>query len=166
MFHDVRPAFSITTSGPGSDLAGETAAALASSAIWFRMLGESDYADECLGHARTLFKFADEYRGKYTDTIPAGGFYESWSGFNDEIVWAAAWIAKVNILHDEDDSDDDNDRPPETRRILTRPRLSGLSLGAVTPTPARSPGTTSGPSPSSSCTTSLARCVMSMRKVI
>ena len=62
------------------------------------MLGEADYADECLGHARTLFKFADEYRGKYTDTIPAGGFYESWSGFNDEIVWAAAWIAKVNLF--------------------------------------------------------------------
>jgi len=90
-----RPAFSITTSGPGSDLAGETAAALASSAIWFRMRGEADYADQCLSHARTLFKFADEYRGKYTDTIPAGGFYESWSGYNDEIVWAAAWIAKA-----------------------------------------------------------------------
>ena len=72
-----RPAFSITTSGPGSDLAGETAAALASSAIWFRMRGEADYADQCLSHARTLFKFADEYRGKYTDTIPAGGLSTS-----------------------------------------------------------------------------------------
>ena len=99
-FDIVRPAFSITTSGPGSDLAGETAAALASSAIWFRMRGEADYADQCLGHARTLFKFADEYRGKYTDTIPAGGFYESWSGYNDEIVWAAAWIAKVSVILD------------------------------------------------------------------
>ena len=62
------------------------------------MLGEADYADECLGHARTLFKFADEYRGKYTDTIPAGGFYESWSGYNDELIWAAAWIAKVRYV--------------------------------------------------------------------
>ena len=35
------------------------------------------------------------HEGKYTDTIPAGGFYESWSGYNDEIVWAAAWIAKA-----------------------------------------------------------------------
>ena len=33
--------------------------------------------------------------GKYTDCIPAGGFYESWSGYNDELVWAAAWIAKA-----------------------------------------------------------------------
>ena len=61
--HMARPAFSITTAGPGSDLAGETAAALASSAIWFRQLGEADYAEQCLQHARTLFKFADEYRG-------------------------------------------------------------------------------------------------------
>ena len=34
-------------------------------------------------------------RGKYTDCIPAGGFYESWSGYNDELIWAAAWIAKA-----------------------------------------------------------------------
>ena len=62
-----RPSYSITSSGPGSDLAGETAAALAASAIWFRMLGEGDYADECLQHAKTLFKFADEYRGEGTE---------------------------------------------------------------------------------------------------
>ena len=36
--------------------------------------------------------------GKYTDTIPAGGFYESWSGYNDELIWAAAWIAKVRYV--------------------------------------------------------------------
>merc|ERR1711872_145896 len=78
-----------------TDLAGETASALAASSIWYRMLGESDYADECLQHAKVLFDFADKYRGKYTDTIPAGGFYESWSGYNDEIVWSAAWIAKA-----------------------------------------------------------------------
>ena len=91
-----RPAFSITSSSPGSDLAGETAAALASSAIYFRAVGEEDYAAECLQHARTLFQFADQYRGKYTDTIPAGGFYESWSGYNDELAWASAWIAKAS----------------------------------------------------------------------
>ena len=91
-----RPAFSITSGSPGSDLAGETAAALASSAIYFMSVGEEDYAEECLAHARTLFSFADQYRGKYTDTIPAGGFYESWSGYNDELVWAAAWIARAS----------------------------------------------------------------------
>ena len=61
--HMARPAFSISQSGPGSDLAGETAAALAASSVWFRLLGEVDYADKCLQHARTLFNFADKYRG-------------------------------------------------------------------------------------------------------
>ena len=108
-----RPAFSLSESGPGSDLAGETAAALAASSVFFSLIGDTEYAGTCLEHARTLLDFADNYRGddlwlcdteilmmgilpgKYTDTIPAGGFYESWSGYNDELVWAAAWIAKV-----------------------------------------------------------------------
>merc|ERR1712123_57728 len=90
-----RPAFRITSSGPGSDLAGETAAALAASSIYFRKQLDYNYADNCLSHAKQLLDFADKYRGKYTDTIPAGGFYESWSGYNDEIVWGAAWIAKA-----------------------------------------------------------------------
>jgi len=90
-----RPAFSINSGSPGSDLAGETAAALASSAIYFMSVGEEEYAEECLAHAKTLFQFADQYRGKYTDAIPAGGFYESWSGYNDELAWASAWIARA-----------------------------------------------------------------------
>jgi len=90
-----RPAFKITASAPGSDLAGETSAALAAASIYFRNQLDYDYADSCLSHAKQLLDFADKYRGKYTDAIPAGGFYESWSGYNDEIVWAAAWIAKA-----------------------------------------------------------------------
>jgi len=90
-----RPAFSITADAPGSDLAAETAAALASSSIFFRMTGDAEYADTCLEHAKQLFDFAYNYQGKYTDSIPAGGFYESWSGFKDELAWGAAWIAKA-----------------------------------------------------------------------
>jgi endoglucanase len=90
-----RPAFKITSSAPGSDLAGETAAALAASAIYFRNQLDYAYAENCLNHAKQLLDFADKYRGKYTDAIPAGGFYESWSGYNDELVWAAAWVAKA-----------------------------------------------------------------------
>ena len=61
-----RPSFSITADAPGSDLAGETAAALAASSVYFRLVGDSDYADLCLQHAKTLFAFADQYRGKNT----------------------------------------------------------------------------------------------------
>ena len=90
-----RPSFAITESQPGSELAGETAAALAASSIFFRNIGDTEYADECLAHAKTLFKFADEFRGKYTDAIPAADFYNDWGGYNDELAWAAAWVARA-----------------------------------------------------------------------
>jgi len=91
-----RPAWSITAGSPGSDLAGETAAALASGAIYFNRRGDSSYASQLLSHARTLFDFADQHRGIYTDSIPnAKDFYESWSGYEDELFWSAAWLAKA-----------------------------------------------------------------------
>ena len=91
-----RPSWSITCTSPGSDLAGETAAALASSAIYFTRRGDTAYADQLLTHARSLFQFADQSRGVYTDAIPnAAGFYQSWSGYEDELMWAAAWMAKA-----------------------------------------------------------------------
>merc|ERR1719289_187544 len=90
-----RPAFRITSSAPGSDLAGETAAALAASSIYFRQQLDYHYADSCLEHAKQILDFADKYRGKYTESIPAEGFYNSWNGYNDELVWGAAWVAKA-----------------------------------------------------------------------
>ena len=71
-----RPSWKIDENNPGSDLAGETAAAMASTAMLFK---DSDpaYADELIGHARDLFDFADNFRGKYTDAIPnAASFYK------------------------------------------------------------------------------------------
>jgi hypothetical protein len=98
-----RPAWSITCSSPGSDLAGETAAALAAAAIYFTRRGNDigsslllAYSEELLTHATSLFDFADSHRGVYTDAIPnAAGFYQSWSGYEDELLWAAAWMAKA-----------------------------------------------------------------------
>ncbi|XP_048582488.1 endoglucanase A isoform X2 [Nematostella vectensis] len=90
-----RPAFKITTSCPGSDLAGETAAALAAASIAFKPTSPS-YAAEMLQHAEELYEFADTYRGKYSDAIPnAGSFYKSWSGYKDELVWGAAWLYRA-----------------------------------------------------------------------
>ncbi len=87
-----RKAYKIDASCPGSDLAGETAAALASSSIIF---ADSDpaYSATLLQHAEQLFNFADTYRGKYSDCITdATSFYNSWSGYHDEITWAAVWL--------------------------------------------------------------------------
>jgi len=91
-----RPAYSVSAACPGSDLAGETAAALAAASIVFRANGDAAYADQLLARARQLYTFADTYRGKYSDCITdAGAYYNSWSGFNDELVWGAAWLYRA-----------------------------------------------------------------------
>ena len=90
-----RPAYRVTTTCPGSDLAGETAAAMAAASIAFRPTNAT-YANTLLTHARQLYAFADTYRGKYSDCITdAAGYYNSWSGFNDELVWGAIWLYRA-----------------------------------------------------------------------
>merc|ERR1719234_220553 len=60
--------YSLTPSRPGSDCAGESAAALASASILFK---ETDpaYSATLIEHARQLFAFADTYRGIYSNSI-------------------------------------------------------------------------------------------------
>src|SRR5262249_42058473 len=53
----VRPSFKIDMTCPGSDLAAETAAAMAASSIVFRPT-DAAYANTLLSHARQLFSFA------------------------------------------------------------------------------------------------------------
>jgi hypothetical protein len=91
-----RPSYKIDTACPGSDLAGETAAAMASSSIVFRQNGDAAYADTLLMHAEQLYSFADQYRGTYHTCITnATDFYKSWSGYNDELVWGAIWLYRA-----------------------------------------------------------------------
>ena len=90
-----RPAAKIDSTHPGSDLAGETAAALAAASMAFRPT-DPTYANTLLTHARQLYSFADTFRGKYSDAISdAQGFYNSWSGYNDELVWGAIWLYRA-----------------------------------------------------------------------
>nr|ACE75511.1 beta-1,4-endoglucanase [Eisenia andrei] len=89
-----RPAWSITPSNPGSDLAAETAAALAAGYLVFRDL-DAAYASTLLDHSRTLYDFAYNNRGIYSDSIPnAGEFYPS-NGYEDELAWGAAWLYRA-----------------------------------------------------------------------
>ncbi|HEX6469909.1 MAG TPA: glycoside hydrolase family 9 protein [Streptosporangiaceae bacterium] len=90
-----RPAFKIDSSCGGSDLAGETAAAMAAASIAFRPT-DASYADTLVTHAKQLYTFADTVRRKYSDCITdAAGFYNSFSGFNDELVWGAIWLYRA-----------------------------------------------------------------------
>jgi endoglucanase len=64
--------YSVST---GSDLAGETAAALAASSILFKNV-DPDYATELLVKAQSIYDFANTFRGIYTDSLPeAQDFY-------------------------------------------------------------------------------------------
>ena len=90
-----RPAYKIDAQHPGSDLAGESAAALASASIIFRAT-DVNYAELLLSKARRLYNFAETYPGKYSDSISdADKYYRSWSGYKDELCWAAMWIYKA-----------------------------------------------------------------------
>lgn len=87
-----RPSAKIDAAHPGSDLAGETAAALAAISMVFRPT-DAAYADKLLTHAKQLYDFAAKYPGKYSEAIAgAKAFYNSWSGYNDEMVWSALWL--------------------------------------------------------------------------
>ena len=91
-----RPAMAITPEKPGSDVAASTAAALASASILFRQNGDSGYADELLKNAESLFDFADTYRGKYSDSITeVRNYYNSFSGYEDELAYGAAWLGRA-----------------------------------------------------------------------
>ncbi|NLT53420.1 MAG: endoglucanase, partial [Actinomycetales bacterium] len=90
-----RPSFRIDSGCPGSDLAGETAAAMAASSMLFKG-SDSGYAATLLSHAKQLYSFADNYRGKYSDCITdAAGYYKTWGDYWDELVWGAIWLYRA-----------------------------------------------------------------------
>ncbi len=90
-----RPSYKIDAARPGSDLAAETAAAMAATSMVFK---DSDptYSATLLAHAKQLYAFADQHRGKYSDAISAADeFYRSYNGYNDELVWGAIWLYRA-----------------------------------------------------------------------
>ncbi|MFA0813595.1 glycoside hydrolase family 9 protein [Microbulbifer epialgicus] len=90
-----RPSFPLSPNCPGSDLAGETAAALSAIAMVFSA-DDPSYSAQLINHAKELYTFAKTYLGKYSDCITdASGFYNSWSGYNDELVWSAIWLHRA-----------------------------------------------------------------------
>ncbi|WP_189082351.1 glycoside hydrolase family 9 protein [Mangrovihabitans endophyticus] len=90
-----RPAYKIDASCGGTELAAETAAAMAASSMVFRPTDPA-YANTLLTHARQLYTFADTVRKSYHECITdATAFYKSWSGYADELVWGAIWLHRA-----------------------------------------------------------------------
>lgn len=91
MTEGIRPLIQVNTSLPGTEVAAETAAAMAAASLVFRR-SNSSYSDLLLKHAKQLFAFGDTYRGSYSISIPqVQAFYNS-SGYVDELLWAASWL--------------------------------------------------------------------------
>ncbi|KAF7144693.1 hypothetical protein RHSIM_Rhsim04G0167400 [Rhododendron simsii] len=89
-----RTAYTLDPSNPGSDLAAETAAALASASLAFHPYN-SAYSDLLLLHSKQLFSFADTFRGLYHDSIRCAKQSYPSSGYWDELLWAAAWLFRA-----------------------------------------------------------------------
>ncbi|KAI9170513.1 hypothetical protein LWI28_029082 [Acer negundo] len=93
----LRTAYKIDTSHPGSDVAGETAAALAAASIVFRSR-DPQYSRLLLNRAIRVFEFADRHRGAYSSSLYRAvcPFYCDVNGYQDELLWAAAWLHKAS----------------------------------------------------------------------
>ncbi|KAJ9132798.1 hypothetical protein P3X46_033631 [Hevea brasiliensis] len=94
-----RTVYSVDAPNPASDVAGETAAALAASSMALRS-SDPGYADTLLRNAIKAFQFADNYRGAYSDNsnIRDGvcPFYCDFDGYQDELLWGAAWLRRAS----------------------------------------------------------------------
>ncbi|KAG9458102.1 hypothetical protein H6P81_002610 [Aristolochia fimbriata] len=83
-----RTVYVIDENTPGTEIAAETAAAMAAASMVLRQV-DHPYSRRLLNKAKMLFKFAKEHKGTYDGECP---FYCSYSGYNDELLWAASWL--------------------------------------------------------------------------
>ncbi len=87
-----RETFTCDKDNKCSEVAGEMAAAMAAGAILFS--DDADYSAKLLDKAKQIYQFASTYEGNngYTAANP---FYTSYSGYYDELAWAAIWLYKA-----------------------------------------------------------------------
>lgn len=92
-----RNVYKVSPQNPGSDVAAETAAALAAASIVFKD-SDPSYSSTLLHTAQKVFDFADKYRGAYSDGLSSVvcPFYCSYSGYNDELLWGASWLHRAS----------------------------------------------------------------------
>lgn len=91
-----RTVFKIDSQHPGTEVAAETAAALAAASLVFRK-SDHGYSKRLVHAAMQVFEFADKHRGSYSDSLKSSvcPFYCSYSGYQDELLWGAAWLHRA-----------------------------------------------------------------------
>lgn len=83
----VRSVYFVSSRNPGSDVAGETAAALAAASMVFKKV-DPNYSRVLLATAKKVMQFAMQYRGSYSDFLGSSvcPFYCSYSGHKVGII--------------------------------------------------------------------------------
>ncbi|KAM6554740.1 hypothetical protein CsatB_015502 [Cannabis sativa] len=93
-----RTVYAVDAPKPASDVAGETAAALAACSMAFRAY-DPGYSETLIRNAVKAFEYADTYRGAYSDNSDIRDgvcpFYCDFSGYQDELLWGAAWLRRA-----------------------------------------------------------------------
>ncbi len=84
-----RPTYTCDANNKCSEVSAGMAAALASGSIVFK--DDAEYSALLLQKAKHIYRFAKEYQGNNGYTA-ANGFYNSYSGYYDELSWAAVWL--------------------------------------------------------------------------
>ncbi|KAK2372096.1 endoglucanase [Trifolium repens] len=87
-----RTLYKIDANSPGTEAAADSAAALSAASIVFKKK-DTKYSSKLLSQSKSLFDFADKYRGSYSGSCP---FYCSYSGYHDELLWAASWLYRAS----------------------------------------------------------------------
>nr|KAG5691510.1 hypothetical protein BaRGS_017723 [Batillaria attramentaria] len=103
MDESLRTSYKIDPSRPGSDIADETAAAMACGYMAFK---EKDptFADTLLEHSKQLYEFAKAHPSFYSNSVSeAAAYYRSYN-YTDELTWGAMWLYRAvggdNYLQD------------------------------------------------------------------
>ncbi|XP_058090054.1 endoglucanase 3-like [Magnolia sinica] len=91
-----RTVYSVSPDKPGSDVAAETAAALAAASMVFQKV-DPTYSKVLLTTSKKVMDFAIRYRGAYSDSLGSAvcPFYCSYSGYKDELLWGASWLLRA-----------------------------------------------------------------------
>ncbi|KAE8683879.1 Endoglucanase 18 [Hibiscus syriacus] len=74
-----RTLYKITSDSPGSEVAADAATALSADSLVFQGV-DSNYSKKLLSKSKSLFNFADKYRGFYNESL---SFYRSYTGYQD-----------------------------------------------------------------------------------
>ncbi|GKV14207.1 hypothetical protein SLEP1_g25110 [Rubroshorea leprosula] len=92
-----RQLYNVSKQFPGSDVTAEIASALAASSMVFKHIDPA-YAAKLLERSEKIFEFSDKNRGSYIRVgpwvCPSGCSAE----YEDELIWAAAWLYNATKL--------------------------------------------------------------------